>query len=72
MQSKYTRDAESYEMIELAMKNIVFDTGFVFDFGGLMTSIRRGIMSDTPYASMIASGESAAKKAVEDFYASLK
>lgn len=71
MQSKYTRDAESYEMIELAMKNIVFDTGFVFNFGGLMTSIRRGIMSDTPYASMIASGESAAMKAVEDFYTSL-
>ena len=72
MQSKYTRDDESYEMIELAQQNIVFDTGFIFDFGGLMGQIRTGLMKDTPYASLIASYETAAKEAVTKLYESVK
>jgi len=68
MQSKYTRDEESYEMIELAQQNIVYDLGFVFDFGGMSNAIRLGIMTDTPYASLIASYETAAKTALEEMY----
>lgn len=68
MQSKYTRDPESYEMIELAQKNIVFDLGFIFDFGGLTTKIKKGLMDGTPYASLIDSNETAAKEAIKQLY----
>ncbi|MBE6611630.1 MAG: hypothetical protein E7632_03965 [Ruminococcaceae bacterium] len=68
MQSKYTRDEESYEMIELMMQNIIFDTGFVMDFGGITNEIRKGVMGDNGYASLLGAGESAAIAALEEFY----
>ena len=65
---KYTRDEESYEMIELARKHIVYDPGFIYQWGGLDKSITNGIMSDSGnYMSLIASMESAAKTAAENF-----
>jgi len=68
LQSKYTRDAESYEMIELAAENIVFDLGFVFNWGGLTGNIRQNIMvKDSNYASMVASLSTAADEAMKKF-----
>jgi hypothetical protein len=68
MESKYTRDEESYEMIELAQQNIIYDPGFVYDWGGLGSNIRTAVMgSSQNYASLLASFESAATTAAEKF-----
>jgi len=68
MESKYTRDAESYEMIELAAQNIVFDMGFVFNWGGLSDNIRQKIMvADSNYATLLASLQTAADTAMKKF-----
>lgn len=73
MESKYTRDEESYEMIELACKNIVYDSGFIYNWGGLGTTIRAAIMTDNSnYATILAQNASASKEAMEKFLKELK
>ena len=68
MASKYTRDEESYEMIELASENIIYDTGFIFNWGNLGTSIRISIkQSGGSYASLLASLESMSNTAMNNF-----
>ena len=68
MESKYTRDEESYEMIKLAQQNIIYDPGFVYNWGSLGSNIRTAVMgSSQNYASLLASFESAAKAAAEKF-----
>lgn len=68
MESKYTRDAESYEMIELACENIVYDPGFVYNWGRLGSTIKTAIMTgNSNYASLLAQNASASKTAMEDF-----
>lgn len=68
MESKYTRDAESYEMIELACENIVYDPGFVYNWGRLGSTIKTAIMTgNSNYASLIAQNATASKTAMEDF-----
>ena len=55
-------------MIELAAENIVFDLGFVFNWGGLTGNIRQNIMvKDSNYASMVASLSTAADEAMKKF-----
>ncbi len=73
MQSKYTRDKESYEMIDLAKKNLVYDPGFIFNWGSLGSAIRTGIMTaDTGYASLLAERSDAAIAAAKEFVEKLK
>ena len=68
MESKYTRDAESFEMIKLASENITYDPGFIYDWGGLGTTIRASIMNlGGNYASLIAQNAPASKQAMQDF-----
>ncbi len=55
MESKYTRDKESVEMINLATQNIVYDFGFVYNWGSLGNEIRVSIMKDEGYASLLGS-----------------
>ena len=66
MESKYTRDEESYEMIDLARQKLTYDMGFVYNWGGLSASITSGIMtSGSTYASLVASYETAANEAMK-------
>ena len=72
MSSKYTRDEESYEMIELASENIIYDTGFIFNWGNLGTMIRTNIKSSSGnYASLLASLESASQTEMAKFIETL-
>ncbi|MBQ8510339.1 MAG: hypothetical protein IJ493_10585 [Clostridia bacterium] len=66
LNGKYTRDEESYEMIRLAVDSVVYDMGFMYDFGKLGSSIRDGLQTDTTnYSSLIASLETASQTAME-------
>ena len=72
MSSKYTRDEESYEMIELASENIIYDTGFIFNWGNLGKMIRTNIKSSSGnYASLLASLESASQTEMAKFIETL-
>ncbi|MBE6613270.1 MAG: hypothetical protein E7632_12350 [Ruminococcaceae bacterium] len=66
MESKYTRDEESYEMIELARQKLTYDMGFVYNWGGLSAAITKDIMtSGGNYASLVASYDTAANEAMK-------
>ncbi len=73
LESKYTRDAESFEMIELARQNVVYDIGFIYDWGKLYSSITNaGASNKDNIASLVASFSTAAKEAAEAFIEELK
>ena len=52
LQSKYTRDEESYEMFKLGTETVVYDLGYFNDFGGILEAMRLGVKDGTPIASM--------------------
>ncbi len=68
IEGKYARDAESIEMLGLASEHVIFDLGFINNWGGLGASIRQGVMSDTPYASLVASMKDAAITEMENYF----
>jgi len=73
MESKYTRDKESFDMIELARQNITYDLGFVYAWGGLSKQITNTIMSTNGnYASLLASLETKANTEMEMFLENLQ
>lgn len=73
MESKYTRDAESYEMIKRSMKNLVYDVGFTYDWGGLGTKLKSDIMTgDGNLASLIASYKEPVVASMQKAYADMK
>ncbi len=73
LQSKYTRDAESFDMIELARKNVVYDIGFIYDWGKLYSSITNAAANgDFNLASIVAANSSAAKEAAAKFVEELQ
>ncbi len=66
MESKYARDEESIEMMYIADENIVYDAGFVYNWGGLGANIRKAVMqADSGYASLLASGKDASIAAMK-------
>ncbi len=72
MESKYTRDEASFEMIELASENIVFDAGFVFSWGGFGAELTRSIkIADSPYASKLAEYKTKTESEMGDFITKL-
>ncbi len=62
------RDAESIEMLTLASRNIVFDFGFIYDWGGLKGRLTSALMGDQPYASLLEAGKSKAIAEMEKFF----
>ena len=64
--AKYTRDAESYEMLQIAVKNHIYDIGAVFDWGKLSSGITTLIESggDT-LASSVEKNKAAAETAIK-------
>ncbi len=68
IEGKYVRDAESIEMLTLASRNIVFDFGFIYDWGGLKGKLTSALMGDQPYASLLEAGKSKAIAEMEKFF----
>lgn len=68
IEGKYVRDTESVEMLNIASQNIIYDLGFINDFGGLGFALRQGIMDGTSYSSLIASYKTAAITAMETYF----
>ena len=68
LQSKYVRDEESFDMINLARENIVYDIGFIYDWGGLYSRITDAAhQGDAALASLIESGKNAAEQAMKNY-----
>ncbi len=71
LQSKYTRDEESWEMLAISIENIVYDVGYIFNtqFSGLHTKLLSALTEggDT-LASTVASLRDAAEAGIEKFY----
>ena len=59
IEGKYVRDAESIDMMNIAAANIVYDMGFLYNWGSLGNSIQNAMMNSGGYASLIASGKEA-------------
>ena len=67
LEVKLTRDERSVDMLNLIFENRIFDFGWAFDFGGVLTS---GIFNEinngnNNFASSFASISTAAKAAVD-------
>ena len=69
LKSKYARDEESEEMMDLIKDSIIYDMGYVA--GGTFQSVGRDISKLTThdFSSFYAAREGSAKKAVEEFNA---
>ena len=69
LKSKYARDEESEEMMDLIKDSIIYDIGYVA--GGPLQSVGRDLSKTTTrdFSSFYAARESSARKAVEEFNA---
>ena len=67
LKSKYARDEESEEMMDLIKDSIIYDIGYVA--GGPLQSVGRDLSKTTTrdFSSFYAARESSAKKSVEEF-----
>ncbi|MCI8388135.1 MAG: hypothetical protein HFE63_06670 [Clostridiales bacterium] len=70
LQSKYTRDEESYEMLKISIKNIVYDIGYMYSsqFAGLHNKLIDAMKNgNNNIASIIASNSSAVEAAISKY-----
>ncbi|MDD4772908.1 MAG: hypothetical protein PHZ09_04810 [Eubacteriales bacterium] len=63
--SKYVRDEESVEMLDLIFSKVVMDNANIFSWGSLQATVSSAIASGTEIASAIESKRSATEKAIE-------
>ena len=72
LESKFVRDTESFDMINMMRENVNYDLAYYCDFGGLFSAVTSSFNSNKNadnMASAIASKRSAAEAAVERFVA---
>ena len=67
LNSKFTRDQESFEMIKLATENIVLDSAFIYDFGNIGSTLNTSLLNGEPFASTYKSVEKAAGIKIKKF-----
>lgn len=67
LNSKFTRDQESFEMIKLATENIVLDSAFIYDFGNIGSTLNTSLLNGEPFASTYKSVEKAAGITIKKF-----
>lgn len=73
LESKYTRDAESFDMIELAREHVIYDIGFIYDFGKMYSSITSSVAKcQGNLASLLASYGESAVAAADSFIEKLQ
>lgn len=66
--AKYTQDAESYEMLRIAVENRRYDIGLVFNFGSMITAVDEAIKRNNgTFASTIESIRPSVEAAIENF-----
>ena len=68
IEGKYVRDAESIEMLTIASRNILFDFGFIYDWGGLKSKLTTALMGSQPYASLLEANKDKAIAEMEKFF----
>lgn len=71
LQSKYTRDVESYDMLKLATENIIYDIGYFYDaqFGMLHTSLIGDILKGGEnLSSIVAKKQKMTEEKIKIFY----
>ncbi|MCR5264627.1 MAG: extracellular solute-binding protein [Clostridiales bacterium] len=70
LRGKATRDSESYEMLELIFRNVVFDLNTVFSFGGTSELLRAAVCGLKPnFVSDYEKIKPKAQKALDDMIA---
>jgi hypothetical protein len=70
LKGKFMRDEESGEMLDLIMRDRVFDLGYIFDWGGLASNYRASVMKKSAdFASMYERYEEKARDAVDKLVA---
>ena len=71
LKGKYTRDDESYEMLDIILSNTAHDIGYVYDFGGFAgtTLIRNGQNKKSDYASPFEKAQGKMEKDIQKFVA---
>lgn len=67
LESKYTRDEQSFEMIELATEKIIFDMGMIYGWGGLFTSLNTSLHAGNEFSAVYKSAEKIAEKEIAKF-----
>ena len=73
LNSKYTRDEESFDMINLTRENVIYDVGAFYDWGKMYSSITQAAANtDGALASLIDSYKSAAEAEVKDYVDAVK
>ncbi|MBE6611082.1 MAG: extracellular solute-binding protein [Ruminococcaceae bacterium] len=65
LEGKYIRDEESSKMLDLIFGNFVLDNGDVYQWSGLMESIRAAFRSQASLTTIVASGKTALEKEIE-------
>ena len=68
IEGKYARDAESIEMLGIASENVIFDLGFINNWGGLGTALTSAALNGSSYSSLVASYKSSAISEMESFF----
>jgi len=70
LKGKFMRDEESGEMLDLIMRDRVFDLGYIFNWGGLASNYCAAVMKKSAdFASMYEKYEEKAKDAVDKLVA---
>lgn len=72
LESKYTRDAESFEMIKLGTERIIYDMAAIYGWGSLYSSLNNALHNGIAFSSIYASGKNAAAKDIEKFLSSIE
>ena len=68
--SKLIRDESSAEMLDIVYDNLFFDTGLIWDFGGIATTLLKN--RDTNVASLLAANKSKVDAAIAALHESLE
>lgn len=71
LQSKYTRDQESYDMLKLSTENVCYDIGYFFNsqFGGLHNKLIEDLLKGgEQMSSIIASSKEMTIQNINNFY----
>ena len=70
LQSKYTRDEESYEMLQISIENIEYNVSYIYNsqFAGLHSVLLNELTNGTGnIASVLASNRSAVEDAIQKY-----
>ena len=65
LNGKVLRDEESSEMLDIAVNNFVLDNCDIYNWGGIMTTLKDGVFQGADLSSIIAANKSAIEAEIE-------